>query len=132
MFANEGSAGWKGVYWMLYPLISRMSRYSWTSATLEGNYVVGNTPHSIALRRSLLIGLVTTRDNGSEQQERTGSSKVSQKLRSIRVTTRPGASGVPRWSSLKLSTGTNQDRIWRKAHLAYVNQLVHWERQEVN
>ena len=26
-------AGWKGVNWMLYPFISRMSRYSRTSAT---------------------------------------------------------------------------------------------------
>ena len=27
--------GWKGVNWMLYPLISRMSRYSLTSRTCE-------------------------------------------------------------------------------------------------
>lgn len=32
----------------------------------------------------------------------TGSSRLSQKPRSITVTTRPGASGVPRWSVLML------------------------------
>jgi hypothetical protein len=32
----EVLAGWKAVYWMLYPLISRMSKYSFTSSTLLG------------------------------------------------------------------------------------------------
>ena len=69
--------------------------------------VIGDSPNTIALSRALLIELVLW-NRPPRSHERTGSSNVSQKRRSIKVTTRPGAPGVPRWSSLKPSTEIQQ------------------------
>lgn len=43
-----------------------------------------------------LLGDIRDLLKGAMGMEHTGSSKVSQKARSITVTTRPGCSGVPR------------------------------------
>ncbi len=79
--------------------------------------MISDTPDTISLRQTLLTWLEEKRINKKKNSRHTGSPRVFQKLRSIRVTTRPGASGVPRWSSLKLSIYTSTRRVV-EAHLA--------------
>jgi hypothetical protein len=63
------------------------------------DYVVSSTPNTITFRFALLLA-VRLIISCSRKDWLTLSSKASQNDLSISVTTLPGASGVPRWSSL--------------------------------
>jgi hypothetical protein len=63
------------------------------------DYVVSSTPNTITFRFALLLA-VRLIHFLAQKDWLTLSSKVSQNDLSMSVTTLPGASGVPRWSSL--------------------------------
>lgn len=71
---------------------------------LVGSYVISYAPHMIAFGWTVLK-TGQSREPLGLWKVPTVSPSVSQNLRSIKVTTLPGASGVPRWSSLPLVSG---------------------------
>ena len=67
---------------------------------LARNDMVSYSPDVLIVRRYLLEGCQWKWPKNSRDRELTESLSVAQNRRSMRVTTRPGDSGVPRWSSL--------------------------------